>query len=473
MTNLLLLMVCTSMLSPAQATQPAEAGGSPVAVEQASGYLPVDPEMPPGSAPAVPAEASQAEKGPTLHPLPGAWFAEKPRKTFFVYEHAVPAGSGEATACLAVGAFDHQESVALQPVLLPFRGEHVRASLTLDERGHLWMLAASGAADRATQLFKSTKPYEIDEFTRFDGPAHELAQFWAPMGGQLMALGIKPHESAGHPVFTVTDTPGEWQQPQPLSVLEGDHQLVTGQHRTKIGAAVRGPVVRGNSGEGTSLYYLETSDGGKTWQTMRRAAVALPLKQPDSPTLVKDYASIAWRLHLKDITFDKFGNPTILYIVVRGGTNGAPAIRTWTTARWIGREWESTGVLPADGEADHGRLYVEPDRSWRLLITTEAAGPGTRLTEWFSDDQGRSWYRQFDARLGKLGPMGLQKPVHSNPGLYAFWTGTGPGAVDAARIYFTTREGRLFLLPVEMDKPAQPPVSLPAATTTAAPARTQ
>jgi len=122
----------------------------------------------------------------------------------------------------------------------------------------------------------------------------------------------------------------------------------------------------------SNLYYMETSDFGRTWQNIQGETLQLPLTSTNNPALVHDYRSTKRNVYVQDLNFDAAGRPVVLY-TTSGGYESGPVNdpRTWTTAAWNGREWELRGTIRSDNNYDMGSLYLERDDLWRIIGPTE------------------------------------------------------------------------------------------------------
>jgi hypothetical protein len=65
--------------------------------------------------------------------------------------------------------------------------------------------------------------------------------------------------------------------------------------------------VRGGLDFRTNLYYLETRDFGKTWQTVDGKPVSLPLKEVANTALIHDYDSEERNVYIGDVNYDQKG----------------------------------------------------------------------------------------------------------------------------------------------------------------------
>ncbi len=161
---------------------------------------------------------------------------------------------------------------------------------------------------------------------------------------------------------------------------------------------------------------------------------------------------------LMDIRLDKNGWPVILFLTSRGyeaGPRNEP--RTWTTARWTGKQWRIWPVCVSDSNYDMGSLYIEDDGTWRIIGPTQTGpqpyNPGGEMAMWVSRDVGKSW--TMVKQLTKASPYNhtyARRPVNAHPDFYAMWADGHGREPSQSSLYFCDREGTVRVLPREMNK---------------------
>ncbi|HET8736492.1 MAG TPA: BNR-4 repeat-containing protein [Pricia sp.] len=130
----------------------------------------------------------------------------------------------------------------------------------------------------------------------------------------------------------------------------------------------------------TDLYYLETSDFGKTWQDAAGKQLNVPLSEVD-PGRIIDYAAQSRNVYLKDVNFDKFGNPLCLYLTSKSHKPGPEGgDREWKIAQWKNGDWVIRSVTTSDHNYDMGSLYIDGDL-WKVVAPI---GRGPQLTIWIN-----------------------------------------------------------------------------------------
>jgi hypothetical protein len=217
----------------------------------------------------------------------------------------------------------------------------------------------------------------------------------------------------------------------------------------------------------TNLYYVETADFGRTWQTAQGEHMETPLKEVRNHALVHDYKADGLLVYMKDLNFDAKGNPIVLYVTSRGyesGPRNDP--RVWTTAHWTGTRWEIRGTIRSDSNYDTGCLHVEPDGSWRIIGPTEPGpqpyNPGGEMALWVSPDEGKTWRREKLLTQGSIyNHTYARRPVNAHPDFYALWADGNARAPSESRLYFCDRSGdNVRRLPFTMEEDLEPPERL-------------
>jgi hypothetical protein len=272
--------------------------------------------------------------------MPIAIYSREANKTFFCYG-GTPRGKNELLHM--VSYYDHATGLVPRPrVLLNKKttDAHDNPTLQIDERGHLWVFSNTHGPARTSYVHRSTKPYAIDAFELVWHTNFSYGQPWHLPGKGFLFLHTRYAQGRG--LFFHTSADGlRWDEGRPLAkIAQGDYQI-SWRDGGRVGTAFDyHPKPKGINAR-TNLYYLETSDQGKTWKTAAGAAVALPLTAAHNPALVHDYEAEKRLVFLKDLQFNAQGRPVILYLASSGPNPGpAHGPRTWFTARWTGSGWE-------------------------------------------------------------------------------------------------------------------------------------
>ena len=209
-------------------------------------------------------------------------------------------------------------------------------------------------------------------------------------------------------------------------------------------------------------FFEPRSSLGKNWRNVRRKKVDLPLKTVDNPALVRDYHSQKWLIYPKDLNIDRFGFPTILYIMKREiDTPNRKMPCIWTTARWYGRAWEFAGQIRSDNILDTACLNIDQNRNVRLIGPTQTGPqpeePGGEIIMWTTETQGRSWLKKTITHNSKFNHNCVRRPVNAHEQFDSFWF---DGQSCASRLYFADNTGNAFVLATNMTKDFEKPQPL-------------
>jgi hypothetical protein len=355
---------------------------------------------------------------------PFAVYCEKVNKTFFCYggtsedahlKHDLTKGDdrgGTPNVLLhMVSYYDHATGMVPRPtVLLDKRTKdaHDNPVIAVDDKGYLWIFSTSHGTGRPSYIHRSKQPYSIDEFERVhptkleDGKEVPMTNFsymqsWFVPGQGFVSFFTRYNYPAARTSCFMTSQDGvHWSQWQRLAAIdEGHYQISTANEHKAAAASNYHPKGKGLNWR-TNLYYMETTDRGKSWRAADGTKLTLPLTEPHNAALVHDYEKEGLLVYLKDIRFDEANGPVILVITSKGFESGpANDPRTWTTLRWTGNEWQIRPVTTSDNNYDMGSLYIEPDGLWRIIAPTEHGpqpyNPGGEIAVWTSSDQGATW----------------------------------------------------------------------------------
>lgn len=401
---------------------------------------------------------------------PVAVYCEAVNRTFFVYGGA---GPGDHSIRHMVAYYDHATGTVPRPAeLLDKRTDdaHDNPTLAIDAAGHLLVFSNAHGTGRPAFVHRGTRPYSIDAFEKVWDTNFSYGSPWLLPTGRLLLLHTKYGQGRG--LRTATSGDGRtWTDPAPLAKIEAGDYQISWPHQGKVGTAFdRHPAGKGLDFR-TDLFYLETADGGATWQTAAGTPVKLPLSKPDNPARVRDFAAEGRLVYLKDLNYDAAGRPVVLFLTGRDhrpGPAGGP--HEWHTARWTGSDWRFRPVAASDHNYDHGSLYIEPDGTWRLVAPLgpgpQPFGTGGEMQMWVSRDQGDTWAKAKDLTArSERNHTYARRPLHARPDFYALWADGDARRRSESALYFCTRDGAVFRLPTRMTgeaarpEPVEPPAS--------------
>jgi hypothetical protein len=403
---------------------------------------------------------------------PFSVYVKKVNKTFFCYGGTDDSGK---TLYHMVSFFDHKTGKVPRPTIVLDKATddaHDNPVMQVDKDGYIWIFSTSHGTGRPSFIHRSKQPYDIGEFELI--PAIKLVNgqkvpmtnfsyvqmYYHPEEG-FTALFTHYEKIGGRVIAWMTSKDGiEWSEWKDLSLLgEGQYQSSGNQGKT-IGSSFNyhpHRPVRGGLDFRTNLYYLETRDFGKTWQTVDGTPIELPLKEVSNKALVHDYDSEELNVYICDVNYDKKGRPVILYITTKGpmpGPEDGP--RVWHTAWWNGEKWEINDFTSAGNAYDMGSIYAEGRKIWRVIAPT-ATGPqeyntGGEMEMWVSKDHGKNWKKiRTLTRGSEYNHTYARRAVNVHRGFYAFWADGHGRQPSDSRLYFSDFKGNVYKLPVKMN----------------------
>jgi len=403
--------------------------------------------------------------------IPMAVYVPEVNKTFFAYGGT---DAGNTTLLEMVSFYDHNTGRVPKPTVLIDKkttDAHDNPVIALDNKGHVWVFVSSHGTSRPSYIFKSKKPFDIDDFDQVVQTNFSYPQPWYIKGKGFIFLHTR--YQPGRALYVMTSPDGiSWSEGKCLAYIGEGHYQVSWPCGDKVGTAFDyHPQGKGLNFR-TNLYYLDTEDMGATWRTIQERTVEIPLKSVKNPALVHDYASEGLLVYVKDLNWDDKGHPIILFVTSKGWQPGpANGPYTWRVAHWSGDAWEIDNVAVSDNNYDSGSLYVEADSTWRIIGPTEpkpqAFNPGGEVAIWASHDSGKTWKRtRMVTRDSQYNHTHVRRPLNAHPEFYAFWADGDCRKPSESRLYFCDKDGeRVMRLPLSMESEfaAPSPVFLPQA----------
>lgn len=416
---------------------------------------------------------------PSNH-YPFSVYAPEADKTFFCYGGTDESGK---TLVHTVSYFDHKTGEVARPIMVVDKATndaHDNPVIQVDKDGYIWLFSTSHGKARPSFIHKSVKPYDINAFERVKAtkivegrkvPMNNFSylQVYYTKEDGFLGLFTEYEKGSGRVIKYMSSPDGvEWSEWKNLSELGVGQYQTSGNRDKLVGTAFNyhpNRKVRGGLDFRTNLYYLQTNDFGKTWQTVDGKPMELPLSVVDNAALVHDYDTQKRNVYISDVNFDEKGNPVILYITSTGpqpGPEDGP--REWHTAHWTGKKWNIRGFSSANNNYDMGSIYIEKGK-WFIVAPT-TVGPqdfntGGEMVLWRSTNKGKKWkkVKQLTAN-SKYNHTYARRPVQVHPDFYAFWADGHGRQPSESRFYFSDKEGNVYRLPQEMNTPFAKPEKL-------------
>ena len=394
---------------------------------------------------------------------PLAIYAPAVQKTFFVYGGTT--GADDRHLLCMIGSFDHRDSTVSRPTVVYDKqgvdDPHDNPSLLIDAKGYLWVFVSGRNTRRPGFKFKSTEPYRTEAFTQITQEEMTYPQPWFVPERGFFHFFTK--YTGVRELYYETSPDGRtWTEDQKLAGIKGaretksGHYQVSGHHGDTLATFFsRHP--NGDVDRRTNLYYLQTTDFGKTWTTADGTPVAVPVTEVASPSRVIDYESDKRNVYLKDMNFDQKGHPVALYLTSGGhepGPDNDP--REWCVTFFDGTAWKTTVITTSDHNYDMGSLRIDGTR-WTVMAPTidgpQRYGGGGEVTQWESQDHGETWtkIRQVTANSERNHNY-VRRVVNGRAPFLYYWADGNPDTLSASHLYVGDSIGNYWALPYRMKR---------------------
>jgi hypothetical protein len=415
---------------------------------------------------------------------PMAVYAPEAEKTFFCWG-GTTAGSDPRTRCWDFGAgnllqmvsyYDHRTGRVPRPVCVFDKwcaDPHDNPVIEIDGAGHLWLFSPSHG-DWTTRSFihRSVRPYDISEWATMPGvglfaypqPHYEKVRGW-------FFLHTLYSEGRGLQ-FTTSPDGLKWSEVRHLSRFgQGHYQVSAVDPLTgRIGVAFDYYPPVGGLEARTNLYYLQSDDWGRSWQTASGESVQIPLKDANNPALVYPFESEQRLVYLRDIQFDRSGCPVIALVTSGShipGPESGP--HRWEFFNLQSGSWAHLPGMACDNNYDHGEFMIDPGNGeWRLVAPTETGpqpfNPGGEIALWSSSDAGLHWQRERQLTRGStMNHTFCRRSRKHHPDFFAFWADGNAREPSSSRLYFCDQSGKhVFRLPATMGQTETAPEAITA-----------
>ena len=203
---------------------------------------------------------------------------------------------------------------------------HDNPVISIDEKGYIWIFSTSHGTSRPSHVHRSTSPYDVNEFELVNATKikaerqvpmtnFSYMQPWHVKGKGFICFFTRYNYPVDRTICFMTSTDGiEWSKWNRISAIDKGHYQISTANNDKAGTAFNyHPEGKGLNWR-TNLYYIQTTDFGKTWRSADGQKLILPVIDIKNPALVHDYEADGLLVYMKDIRFDESGCPIILYI---------------------------------------------------------------------------------------------------------------------------------------------------------------
>jgi hypothetical protein len=420
----------------------------------------------------------------TAKHIPLAIYSPKVQKTFFVYggiaeDRKTSADSsyrkgkpyGNYLLCMA-GAYDHKTNTLTKPVVVyDKRGvydPHDNPAISMDSDGYIWVFVSGRGRGRPGFIYRSRQPYSVEAFDRIVEDERTYPQPKYVEGKGFLHLFTK-YTGVRLLYFSTSPDGRQWTEHQQLAAIKrpgdrnGGHYQISGQLGEKIVFFFNWHP-DGGVDRRTNIYYLQTTDFGKTWTKADGTPVSIPVTEVDDPCLVREFFSKGENVYIKDVTFDENGNPIALYISGKGHQPGPEnGLKDWQVIYWNGKEWENHKVTTSDHNYDTGSIWAA-EKKWTVIAPTENSpqswGCGGELVMWESANKGKTWKHVRQITKNSLRNHNyVRKVVNGVDPFKYFWSDGNPDEPGKSQMYFGDSKGNVRKFPYEMTSDKQKPIA--------------
>ena len=401
----------------------------------------------------------------TVKHNPMGVYAPEVDRTYFVYGGTT--GKDETHLLCMIGCYDHKTRKVQRPVCV-FDKEgvsdpHDNPALQIDKDGYLWVFVSGRASGRLGHLYRSEEPYDIHRWRHIRSWIMTYPQpLYSPEHGFL--LNYTRYDGVRRLYWSTSPDGTVWSPYRGMADIRGGSEKQSGHYEVTGYDPAHDKLfvtfnrhIGGNCDLRTNIYFLQSTDWGKTWTTADGTEVKVPVQDRDDISRILDAESQKKNIYIKDVNYDAEGNPVILY-VSSGGAAPGPANdpRTWSVAWWNGRNWIFRDITTSHHNYDSGSIYVE-GKTWTVIGPTEDGpqfwGAGGEVALWRSTNQGRSWKKVADLTSESPYNMGYcRRPYRAAPGFWCWWADGNPDRQTKSTLYFCTKDGDVFVLPYEKMK---------------------
>lgn len=399
----------------------------------------------------------------TAKHIPLAVYAPAVDRTFFVYGGTTERDQRHLL-CM-IGEYDHKAHQVSRPTVvydkLGVDDPHDDPAIMIDDEGYIWIFVSGRGNLRNGIKLRSLQPYDINEFAEVASEVFAYPQIWNTKNGFFHFF---TKYTGVRELYFETSTDGyRWTEDAMLAGIREGPEKKSGHYQVSNhfnDGAIIGTFFNrhrdGHPDTRTDLYYLQTRDFGQTWEDIARRPASLPLTAVDVQPRVIDYQSQGKNVYMKDMGFDRKGNPVCLYITSGGhepGPQNAPY--QWKVTRWNGTAWKTYDICESDHNYDMGSLYLS-DSSWTVVGPTETGpqlwGTGGEIAIWASVNQGRDWFKKRDVtRNSDLNHCYVRRPLNARAPFCFFWASGHAHTFSISELYFGDFNGRVWKLPYTME----------------------
>lgn len=392
----------------------------------------------------------------TSHHGSTAIYHENSNKTFFTYggtrlnyNYEKSSQIGPDQLYIMVAEYDHQTDILSKPTLVFDKwtnDPHDNPSLGIDPEGHILLFAPShGDLTTPSYILKSTQPASVDSFKVIEKSLFAYPQIHMNEEGDGV-LFYTSYQNGRILKFRKFIKGKLQSEENVLSSIQAGHYQISTSNSSKIGTAFNFIPRPAGSDYRTNLYYLETLDNGKSWQSVNGNHISLPISKHDNSILIKDYEKEGKIVYIMDMEYDDEANPVIIYNV---SSNPFPDDNASSSSLMVSfyknNEWNTRFITTSDHNYNMGTLKIT-DQKWTIIAPT-TPGPqknaaGGELELWASYDKGYSWKQERRLTTNSINNHNYVKKVENTRNEFGYiWADGNAITPSDSRLYYTDGNG--------------------------------
>ena len=405
----------------------------------------------------------------TAKHVPMAIYSPLVDKTFFVYG-GTTSETQRYLLCM-IGEFKHKTVMVSKPTIVYDKkgvdDPHDNPSTLIDNNGYIWIFISGRGTKRTGFKYKSKEPFSISEFTQISEEEFTYPQPHNTAAGFFHFF--TKYTGKRQLYFETSENGLIWSDDKKLAAISENnnagHYQTSNVYKGKIVGTFFNRHPNGDVDKRTDLYYIQSDDFGLTWTTVDKMRLDLPLLSVETSARVIEYASQRKNIYMKDMAFDKKGNPACLYIRSNGhepGPKSAPY--EWCITKWTGNKWLTFVITNSDHNYDMGSLFIN-DSDWKIVGPTEIGpqkwGVGGELAIWQSTNNGEIWKKiKTITDSSEFSHSYVRKPVNFKSPFCFFWANGHSHNFSTSKLFFGDFEGNIWQLPYSMVKDYEKPIRI-------------
>lgn len=399
----------------------------------------------------------------TMKHIPMAVYSKEVNKTFFVFG-GTPKTEDRYLLCM-VGCYDHATGKLCKPVVVHDKGcyrvsdPHDDPTIQIDRDGYIWIFVAGRANKRPGIRYRSHSPYDISSFDYVNESLMAYPEVIYDREKGFFLFDTR-YDGVRRTFFQTSPDGVNWSDFYPIaSIIEpgetksGHYQFSNYDGKKLVCCFNRH--INGNVDTRTNIYYIQSTDWGKTWTTAAGEKVELPILREEGPALIRNFRLEGKNCYIKDINFDHKGNPVIYYVTsdnhIAGPEGGE---RIHGVAHWTGKKWIFNEFAKSTHCYDSGSIWVD-GKTWIIISPTDDGpqkwGTGGEMVMWKSTNQGKSWKKVKALTCNSPRNHGYaRRPLNCNDDFFAFWADGNPDKPSISCLYFCNKRGDVYRMPYNM-----------------------